>query len=152
MVKRICGIVPMDADVLMIGVVPDHFDHYQRMVKGGFQSMHMGWSYVANLGKTMDYVIKEFLPKRPDLDVIYICNQVNRPVAELRADAAKLIQALAGLKFEMQPWIALDEDVAFLEPIFLAGGVTTLRSSIEIVAGERHSQKRRMADLEPEPA
>ena len=139
------GIVPMDADVLMIGVKPEHFDHFQRGVKAGFQSMNMGWSYVANLGESFDYVIKEFLPKRPKLDMVYITNEVGLSHGELQEGATRLADALS--KHPATPWVVLGNDVMWLKSIFEARrDINVEHPSIVIGMSERHSQKCRIAD------
>lgn len=152
MIKTIHGMVPMDADVLMIGVNPDDFDHFQRTVKGVFQSMHMGWSYVANLAKTFEYAAFSFIPKRPDLDVIYLTNQVERAHDELRSGAALLVASMAEQKYDIKPYVVLDSSTEFLKPIFDAAGIVAECSDIEIMAGERHNEKRRIADSEDSEA
>lgn len=148
MIKTVMGIVPMNADVLMIGINPDHFDHYQRMVKGGFQSRHMGWSYVANLAKTFEYAASNFIPRRPALDVIYITNQIGHTDEELHAGAALIIASIGEQEYDIKPYVALDSSTEFLKPVFDAAGIFAECWMIEDIAGERHREKRRIADSE----
>ncbi len=145
-IRMINGIVPMDADVLMIGVKPDWFDTFQRMVKGGFQSMHMGWSYVANLGESFEDVAKDYIPKRPDLDVIFIANDVGRSRSELESGARMLVEAILSQTYDIKPYIALTDTTDFLKPIFETAGIVAERSDIEALAAERHDEKRRFAE------
>lgn len=139
------GIVPMRADVLMIGVEPNHFDSFQRMIKGGFQSMHMGWSYVANPAKTFEYAAFNFIPKRPDLDVIYLTNQVQRTHDELSAGARLIAASISEQQYDIKPYVVLDSSTEFLQPIFDAAKIV-IEWGIEVAACERHSEKCRMAD------
>lgn len=148
MIKTIHGAVPMDADVLMIGVNPAHFDTFQRSIKGGFQSRHMGWSYVANLGKSLADVACDFIPKRPDLDVIFITNDIGLTKQKLEAGVRTMIAAMNCMSYDIKPYVALTESTAFLQPIFEAFSIVAEVTSIENLAGDRHTEKRRLAQLE----
>lgn len=140
------GIVPRNADVLMLGVKPGHFDHFQRMLKGDFQSAHMGWNYVANLGKSFDDVINRFLPNRPELDVVYFTNQVGLSPDELRSETTKLTFELA--KHPAKPWVVLGQDVAWTRHLFQSRRITVQYPSIEIAMSERYKEKCRIAQQE----
>ncbi|RJQ34669.1 hypothetical protein C4556_02080 [Candidatus Parcubacteria bacterium] len=143
MKKGAPAIIPMNADVLMIGVDPRHFDHYQRMVKGGLQSMNMGWNYVANPAESFGYAI-EFLAKRPELDLVFIANQVDWNDDELRDGVTALAEALA--KHPAKPWVVLNPGLEWLRPAFLAEGVNVDGVSIEVALWERHRRKTESAE------
>lgn len=132
------GIVPMDADVVMIGVRPERYDNFQRAVKGSLQSMHMGWSYVANLSKSFEHLIGEFLPNRRGLDLVYIADETNQSRDELRKAATKLSFELA--KHPAKPWVVLDSALAWLEHIFDTRQVKVYYS-IEGALQERHEKR-----------
>jgi hypothetical protein len=143
-VKTNGGIVPMDADVLMLGVVPDEFDFFQRSIKGGFQSMHMGWSYVANLAQSSKHAV-EFIANRPSLDIVYITNRVNRTRQELQDEVTKLLIP-AMQKHPYEPWVSLDNDTLWLKPFFDEAGITAICACVTIVATERHRFKCKLAE------
>lgn len=126
---------PLNADVLMIGVDPDHFDHYQRMVKGGFQSMNMGWCYVANLSKTFADAV-EFLAKRPELDMVYLTNEIKLAKSDMLAGASAVALALS--THPAKPWVALGSGHEYLLHLFESHGVRAECCCIEDLTAERH--------------
>ena len=132
------GVVPRIADILIIGVRPSQFDRIQRNVEDGLKGMHMGWSCTVNLGKSFDQVIDEFLPKRPELDLVYIANEVRLTAETLRKGVTRLSFELA--KHCAKPCVVLAESLAWLANIFHAKGIKVY-FSIEGALTERHAQR-----------
>lgn len=130
--------IPLEADVLMVGVDTSHYDHFQRLVKGDLQSLHMGWNYVANPRNTFAEAI-EYIGRRPTLDVVFITNQTGFSDADLRQGCAELAQALAA--HEAKPWVVLDTHLQYLRHIFEIESVDVERPSIVMALCDRHNHK-----------
>lgn len=130
--------IPLNADVLMFGVDPEQYDHFQRLVKGGLQIKHMGWSYVANPRNTFPDAM-EFVRRRRELDLVFIANQIGLSDSALRQGCDELAQAIAA--HPAKPWVVLDAPLQYLKHIFEIQRVNVEQTSIEIGLCERHRWK-----------
>ena len=140
------GTVPRIADILMVGVHPQQFERIQRRAEDGLNGKHAGWSVTANLENNFNCVINDFLPRRKNLDLVYMANQMNRSPDELRSEATRLNFEMA--KHPGKPYIVLAPEVAWLAPIFHARCIK-VHHSIEGAMEERYAEKCRIAEREP---
>ena len=133
------GMGSLNTGVLMIGVEPREFDHFQRMVKDALHSHDMGWSRIASPSLSFEQAFLLAL-LHCDLDVVYVANQVGRTEREMRRGVTLLAEALKS--HPGRPWVALeDESLCYLEPILEEVGITVMTGLLlDIVLSLRHDR------------
>lgn len=130
--------IPLEADVLMVGVRTLQHSYLQRRVKDDLQSIQMGWNYVTNVRNSFDEAI-HFITDRPKLDVVFIANQDSFSDTELRRGCTALAQVLA--EHEAKPWVVMKTHLRYLRYIFEMKKVDVGHISIVRALCERHNQK-----------
>lgn len=132
------GTVPRKADILILGVSPNNFNFFEQMTELRLRRLHTGWDCVVNFDESFENVIGEFLPKRPELDLVFIANQVGASPDELRSAATKMSFELA--RHRAKPCVVLTPDLAWMAHIFDTRQVK-ICSSIEAAMTARYEKK-----------
>ncbi len=101
--------------VMFYGIdADDMFLHHKLMVKGGLQTMHMGWTLLAHPRNTPAEAIAD-IKEFEDLEVVYFLRCIESK------DAVEIALALAEHKHK--PWVHLVSESDYLKPIFEKLGV-----------------------------
>ena len=116
--------------VLVFGKDPDQWQHWRLMVKGGLQSMHMGWTFSSFAALDYNEVIQH-IEERQDLEIVYISDDI-----KLKEQAAQLIAIALG-EHKYRPWVVIDSGLNYLKPIFESARIKVLQCPLEIAIHER---------------
>jgi len=132
------GVVPRNADILTLGLSPDNLDSFEQMARHRLLRAHARWDCVVSHGKSFDHVIKDFVPNRPQLDLVYIANQVNLLTEDWRRGITTLTYELA--KHKAKPWVILTRDLAHMAHFFHTRCINVQHTSIEACMTARHEK------------
>ncbi|MDP4001844.1 MAG: hypothetical protein Q8P69_02250 [bacterium] len=122
------------SSVLVFKQTPYQYMEWRRMVKGGLQSMHMGWEFTSSLPDTVDDVVK-LIQGSENLEIVVISNGIGMDSKVITQYALRIAKALKAHKY--QPWVVLDESTDYLKVIFEEQGVEVKSGMIEFVIFDR---------------
>jgi len=108
---------PRHANILIVGAIPDqdHWQRYKSQIKSGLQGMHMGWSVVTNFADSIDDAITK-IDRNPELRLVLILNEASQHYSQMEKDVARIAQSL--IRHPAKPWVLLNSDLEYLEPVF----------------------------------
>lgn len=133
------GAVPRNADILTLGLSPDNLDSFEQMARHRLLRAHAHWDCVVSHGKSFDHVIKDFVPNRPQLDLVYIANEGNLTTEDWRRGITTLTYELA--KHPAKPWVILTRDLTHVAHFFHSRCINVQHTSIEAGMTARHEKK-----------
>ncbi len=123
-----------ETHVLAYGLNFDQWFNWRVDLKGGLQSMHMGWTlttfHAVDAGSAVAYI-----EAHKDLEIICFDNQTGLSHEHLAEEAFVIAEALS--RHEHKPWVVLSPELFHLKIFFEAEGIEVKDYLLEHVATDR---------------
>lgn len=137
-VVKSAGTVPRIANILALGVSPNKRDSFERAVALSLSHLHPDWECVVTFGESFDHV-EEILRRRPELDILYMANEVGLSSDALRRGVTRSTYELA--KLPAKPCVVFTPDLAWTGQFFHTRCIDIQHSSIKAAMKARYEKK-----------
>lgn len=124
------------ARVLILGLAPGHFDNFRRLVEISMHQDDPELMLDATRCKSFAEVVDQ-IRHAPQLDVVYITNELERAMSDMIVGAGELARALA--RHANRPVVVLSVTLDYLIPVIESEGVdVVIRVALEQAILYRH--------------